>query len=93
MRNYTIILVLIIAIIVIGVIAWVNYYAPVPTTETQNYQNDTASSSLGVSQSGALTINTASDPVFGTYLVDSNGMALYTYSKDSSGVSRCTGDL
>lgn len=34
---------------------------------------------------------TASDPKLGTYLTDFDGKALYTYDKDTAGVSNCSG--
>jgi predicted lipoprotein with Yx(FWY)xxD motif len=38
-----------------------------------------------------VTINTATSPTLGTYLVASNGMTLYQYAKDTSNVSNCSG--
>jgi len=38
-----------------------------------------------------VTLNTTTSSSLGTYLVASNGMTLYQYSKDTAGVSNCTG--
>ena len=40
----------------------------------------------------APTIKTATNPTLGTFLVDSKGMSLYMYTKDTPGVSNCTGN-
>ncbi len=36
-------------------------------------------------------LETSSNQTLGTFLVASNGVTLYTYSADTSGVSNCTG--
>jgi predicted lipoprotein with Yx(FWY)xxD motif len=36
-------------------------------------------------------VNMANDPKLGAFLVDSKGMTLYVYEKDTAGVSNCTG--
>ena len=36
-------------------------------------------------------VNMANDPKLGAFLVDSKGMTLYVYGKDTAGVSNCTG--
>jgi predicted lipoprotein with Yx(FWY)xxD motif len=41
--------------------------------------------------SGPVTVNVATDPKLGAILVDSKGMTLYTYKKDTPGVSNCSG--
>lgn len=65
---------IVVALIVIGGIVW------------------TGSMKQGSSQSSneAIVLNTATSATLGTYLVASNGMALYSYAKDAAGVSNCT---
>jgi len=53
---------------------------PVTTTNTSTYNTSTT-----------LILNINSDTQNGQYLSSSNGMALYTYSKDAAGVSNCSG--
>jgi predicted lipoprotein with Yx(FWY)xxD motif len=38
---------------------------------------------------GSATLATAEDPVYGTYLTDANGMALYMYTRDVPNQSNC----
>ncbi len=57
-----------------------NTQAPVTTTNTTTYNT-----------SSVLVLNVNSDTKLGQYLASSNGMTLYTYSKDTSGVSNCSG--
>src|ERR1700722_11347688 len=45
----------------------------------------------GTSASQNLTLGTNSNAKLGTYLIASNGMTLYTYGKDTAGISTCTG--
>jgi len=40
---------------------------------------------------GSVVLTAVADPTLGTYLVASNGMTVYTDSKDSANVSTCTG--
>jgi predicted lipoprotein with Yx(FWY)xxD motif len=45
-----------------------------------------------VSAQAAPTIQTKDNPTLGTYLTDSRGMTLYIYTRDTAGVSNCTGN-
>jgi predicted lipoprotein with Yx(FWY)xxD motif len=39
----------------------------------------------------AVVVNAANNPILGNILVDSAGMTLYLYTKDTSGMSNCSG--
>jgi predicted lipoprotein with Yx(FWY)xxD motif len=54
-------------------------------TDTGSVQQPSGSSAV------APTLNVATDAKLGTMLVSSDGMTLYTYTKDKAGVSNCTG--
>lgn len=45
----------------------------------------------GSSPSENLALGTDSNAAVGTYLIGDNGMSVYTYDKDTAGVSNCTG--
>ena len=57
--------------------------------QSQSSQNSTAPSGAG--GTATLTLNTSSSQALGTFLVATNGMTLYKYTKDTPGVSNCTG--
>lgn len=93
----------IIAIIVVLLAAW-GIYALVSKgadTASQNTQQSTNSSQDENNTAGAVdenssnsaaTINTTSDATLGTILTSSSGMTLYKFTKDTPGVSNCSGD-
>lgn len=45
-----------------------------------------------VPATGEPTVNVATDPSLGQYLVDGKGMTLYIYTRDTADKSNCTGD-
>lgn len=51
----------------------------------------TTSASPTAAMNGNSVYKTATDPKLGTYFTDLKGMTLYTSSKDTSGVSNCSG--
>jgi predicted lipoprotein with Yx(FWY)xxD motif len=94
----------IIGIIVIIVLAGVGYwwytstyggtmpaasYSPVSSTGSSTAT--TTAPSSGVNLGGNLTLGTNVSQTLGTYLVAYNGMTLYTYANDKTGVSTCSG--
>ena len=88
-NNSIIVLLVVVVVIIIGLVAWMSYRSSYVTNEPSVY-NATSTETGQVAQT--LTLNTASDPNLGKYLVDPNGMTLYTYSGDKSGgSSSCTG--
>lgn len=51
-----------------------------------------STTSVGVNYvEGNLLLGTNATPTLGTYLIGSNGMTLYTYANDTTGVSNCAG--
>jgi predicted lipoprotein with Yx(FWY)xxD motif len=107
MKKSSIIWLVVIVIIIIaaaGYFWWLStssYQAPVVTTQvptstiptpttspTSSTTNSTAPQPTSVS---ALTLNNSGGGVFGAYLSAANGMTLYQYTKDTDGVSNCTG--
>lgn len=61
--------------------------APTPTQEAQMVVTPTSSTSATSSN----IYTTKTDPTKGAYLADFQGMTLYTYDKDTVGVSNCYG--
>jgi predicted lipoprotein with Yx(FWY)xxD motif len=90
---------IVIILIVIGGIWWYSSQsttltAPsVPAAVSTSTEPMPAASSTAVATSSQKTIvlNTAKSSALGTYLVATNGMTLYKYAKDASGVSNCSG--
>jgi predicted lipoprotein with Yx(FWY)xxD motif len=68
-------------------------YAAAPSSTTQTASTTPTSSPSGPTSQPVIliTLRNATKAGVGTYLVAANGMTLYTYSGDSSGVSNCTG--
>lgn len=85
---------IVIAIIVIvgGLYLWsaMTMTPAAATSATTASQTTTATTSPGIIGSN-LALGTASNTTLGTYLVGYNGMAVYTYSKDTAGTSACSG--
>lgn len=52
----------------------------------------TDASQTGVTASGPATVDMATHESMGDYLVDSKGMSLYLFVKDTDGTSQCMGD-
>lgn len=85
MKTSTIVWIIVIVVIVLGGLWW--YYGssmtPAPASTT------TTTSTTGTT--GASAVSVGSNPTLGSILVAANGMTLYTYNKDTAGVSNCTG--
>jgi predicted lipoprotein with Yx(FWY)xxD motif len=85
--NKTIWAIIVIIIIVVG--GWFIYQSmsgtatPAPTTTT--------TTTAGTPATSDNIYLTANDPTKGAYMTDFAGKTLYTYSKDTSGVSNCSG--
>ena len=106
MKTSTIIWIIIIVIIILGGWYWYSMSAAQPTPDQNSTstpsaqagingspdQGNLGGASTGTPQQPASAIaNVASDAELGQYLTASNGMTLYTYAKDTKGVSNCTG--
>ncbi len=84
---------IVIAVIVVvgGLYLWsAMTMTPAAATSTSASQTTTATTSPGIIGSN-LALGTASNTTLGTYLVGYNGMAVYTYGKDTTGTSTCSG--
>ncbi len=87
----------VVAIIVVAVLAYGGYRvvkhfsqpAPVVAPETNQQTPAVTPTQPAATDNGVF--KTASDPTLGAFLTDMNGMTLYTYSKDTAGVSTCSG--
>jgi len=89
MKTSNIVWIVILIIVVIGGLYWwaSSSMQPAPQTATET-PTETSSQSV----SNPVLSYTTSTTSVGTYLVSSNSMmTLYQYSKDTSGVSNCTG--
>ena len=60
-------------------------------TPSFNVTGLSQSGSQGTPQSGA-TVNVSNNATLGDFLVDGSGMTLYMFTKDTKGVSNCTGN-
>ena len=101
MKTSTIVWIIVVVIILLG--GWYWYATMQPVTSADDVGATTETSTvMGTNTQGAGQTNTgqetvppvmtvATDPTLGSYLVAANGMTLYTYTKDTAGVSNCTG--
>ena len=86
MKTSTIVWIVIIVVIVLGGAWWyfgAHSATPVPTSTTTTTDTTTANTATPV-------VSVAANPMLGSILVAANGMTLYTYNKDTAGVSNCT---
>ncbi|MGB7957951.1 MAG: hypothetical protein WCF77_03885 [Minisyncoccia bacterium] len=103
-RSYIIILIVIVILVVLGIVFLMiprPSYAPttaatlsasVPPAATTGAAPSPASPAAAApASSPTATLAVMTSPTLGTYLAATNGMTLYTYSKDATGVSNCTG--
>lgn len=102
MKNTTIVWTIVV-IIILGVGAILishksNQYATSSTTTNTSADTTTTSSTTDTSvpaqtttPQGTVVLNTSTNTKIGSFLVGKNSMTLYTYGKDSAGVSTCTG--
>ncbi len=61
------------------------------TTDTPAATSGSTTQTVVVTMMSTSTINSSSNATLGKFLVDSNGMTLYLFKKDTAGVSNCTG--
>jgi predicted lipoprotein with Yx(FWY)xxD motif len=88
MKKSTIIwLIIIVIIVVFGIWYWSAGQSNSPATNVST----AASSSVTTAPAQIIVLGTSSTTQLGTFLVAMNGMTLYSYTKDTSGVSNCTG--
>ena len=85
MKTSTTVWIVVIIIILLGGAWW--YFAstsmtPATTTTTTTTTTDTTTTPV---------VSVGSNATLGSILVAANGMTLYTYNKDTAGVSNCTG--
>lgn len=80
---------IIIALVIYGVF----YYVFLPRQTVYNIipSSTPTAPAQSVSPVPTTTLITKNDPVKGNFLADSNGMTLYIFDKDTTGVSNCTG--
>jgi predicted lipoprotein with Yx(FWY)xxD motif len=62
------------------------------TTKESNSKTQTATQSENNNTIPSNNVYSESDPIKGNFMVDPAGMTLYTYDKDSNGVSNCSGE-
>lgn len=89
----TIIAIVVVALVVFGGWWWMQHppAAPVPAeVQTSTTSQDTTQNPYAYAP-GNLLLGTDATSSIGTYLIASNGMTLYTYAKDTEGISNCTG--
>jgi predicted lipoprotein with Yx(FWY)xxD motif len=81
MKTSTVVWIVVLVIIVIGGVWWWN----VSSTPA-----DTTTTTSSTTTPEGYTIGESNSPTFGEYLVTPSGMALYTYTSDTPGVSNCS---
>jgi predicted lipoprotein with Yx(FWY)xxD motif len=93
----------ILILVIVGLVAFVAWYAFHTKNSTDNTYNNAANTQLNPPQKSTKTsantktsatasiIQTKTSSSLGQYLADGSGKTLYTYGKDTSGVSNCTG--
>ena len=89
-QSSLIILALILVVVLVGVIMWSNQGPAAPTPAPQA-GNLNPPASPDVSAPAAKTLNVMTDPALGAYLAATNGMTVYAFTKDTPGVSNCSG--
>ncbi len=89
MKTTTIVAIIIVLVVLAG--GWYWWSSTQPAAPVTTGQENTTSSSSSAYVAGNLLLGTDATTTLGTYLIASNGMTLYTYSKDSSGTSTCSG--
>jgi predicted lipoprotein with Yx(FWY)xxD motif len=83
MKTSTIIWIIVIVLVIVGGIYWI--------TSSQSMSTPATSQTTTTAPSATPTISLGSNAQFPSYLAATNGMALYTFKSDTSGVSNCTG--
>ena len=103
MRSSTIIWIVVIILVILGAWYWYSTMSPPGTTTpspSAGLNGSPNQGNLGQPDTGTpqqpsaaptAVIELATDAKLGKMLVATNGMTLYTYSKDKAGVSNCTG--
>ena len=87
MKKAIIAIIIIIIIIVGG--GYALFHKSKKSSTSPSSSSTTASTNAPAINNSVLTTKT--DPSLGQYLADPSGKPLYTYNKDTSGVSNCTG--
>lgn len=88
MKKSTVIwLVIIIIVVILGIWYWSAGQSNSSATNVT-----TPSSTATTAPAQIVVLNSASTTQLGTFLVAMNGMTLYSYTKDTPGVSTCTGE-
>lgn len=97
--NYWVAIVVVLVILVLGyfgrhqIKAMLGMSTPQPAAQTNSYAAPTEAAS-SASSAAAPTSNiylTKTDPAKGSFMTDFDGKTLYTYDKDTTGVSNCSG--
>jgi predicted lipoprotein with Yx(FWY)xxD motif len=101
MRTSTIVWIIVIIVVILGGAYWwaasnsANNMPPATeTSQAPMIPAGSSTESTGTGNAyapGNLLLGTDATSTLGTYLVASNGMTLYTYANDTSGVSNCSG--
>ena len=84
-KNMWIIIIIVVVVLAIG-----GYAVFHKSSKTSTSSTSTSSASSTPAKS-AEVVQTKTNSSTGSYLADSSGNALYTYSQDTAGVSNCTG--
>lgn len=95
MKKSSIIWLAIYFIVASILIVWMAYLHKTSNVLTAKVNNDplidTTMGKVDSKTMNPLTLNVREDSRLGSYLAATNGMTLYSYAKDTSGVSNCSG--
>lgn len=89
MKASSVVSVVVVLLVLLGIWYWASNYAAAPAVSPASTLEQGATSQTG--SEATATVGVASTAVLGEYLVASNGMTLYRYTRDTPGVSNCSG--
>ncbi|MHB8660702.1 MAG: COG4315 family predicted lipoprotein [Minisyncoccota bacterium] len=91
MNKSTIIWIVVAIVVILGGWYWLSMgrTSQTPTAQTTTVNTPPTTTTTVTPSVVALTVH--SDPTVGSYLAATNGMALYVDTRDTAGVSTCTG--
>ncbi len=97
-NNYLMWLVILVVVLGVGYAGYKymkssgGYGATPSQTLTYTTPTEATSPAASVVATGSEIVKTMTSATLGSYATDPKGMTLYTYSKDTAGVSNCTGN-
>jgi predicted lipoprotein with Yx(FWY)xxD motif len=91
MKSSTFVWIIVVILVLLGAWYWMSTSTPATTPATALGLEDSTDQTNTGAPIVTPTLAVAHDATLGDYLVASNGMTLYLYTKDKPGISNCTG--